>query len=295
MHFTLQNEALLVTIASWGAELVSLRERETGLEYLWQADPKFWGRHAPILFPIVGRLKDDQMTTDHQTYGMKQHGFARDSEFTCIEQHHERITFKLIANERTRTHFPYHFSLSVTYQLQNHRVHISYQVKNLDTKPIYFSIGSHPGFNCPLLQNSTFEDYFLDWDTAETLNRWYLKDGLLSGDTAPLMNQTQTIKLSRELFQDDALIVKSPKSKQISLSHPQAGKLITLDFPGGYPFLGIWSKPLPGANFICIEPWYGIADSAKAPQDFSQKEGINALPVDETFNCSYSIETHQKG
>lgn len=295
MHFTLQNEYLRVTIASRGAELVSLKDRSNDLEYLWQATPEVWGRHAPILFPIVGRLNQDQLrwgNPEHpKTYEMKQHGFARDSEFACVEQHHERIRLQLTANEKTRSQFPFEFSLSVSYQLIGNQLHVDYQVKNGQQTPIYFSIGAHPGLTCPILPNSQFDDYELLWEQEETLKRIYLTNGLRDSRTAPLMEQTNRLPLNHELFAEDALIVQAPQSQWIALSHKTRGPVITLHCPN-YPYLGIWTKPDPKAEFVCIEPWHGIADSQGFSGLFSQKEGVITLNPAGTFSCRYRFEIH---
>ncbi|MEM9135759.1 MAG: aldose 1-epimerase family protein [Cyanobacteria bacterium P01_F01_bin.42] len=291
MHFTLQNSDLLAMVASGGAELVSLKGRRSNLEYIWQATPKVWGRHAPILFPIVGRLQDDTLRFGAQTYSMRQHGFARDSEFSCVEQAPERISLRLTANETTRSRYPFEFALTVSYELLAQQLKVSYSVENCQDSPIYFSIGAHPGFTCPLLPGSQFDDYGLRWDENEILDRFYLGGGLQDGRTAPLMQQSNHLPLTHELFRDDALIVKSPKSQRISLVHRQKGAVLSLHFPN-YPYLGIWTKPDPAAEFICIEPWHGIADSEAVQTDFSQKEGIIALPAGETFRCDYRIEVH---
>ena len=147
--------------------------------------------------------------------------FARDTEFSCVEQHHERILLKLMANEATRSCFPYEFSLMVSYQLLGNHLMVNYQVKNCQDSPMYFSIGAHPGFVCPIIPESQFEDYSLTWEKKETLERIYLSEGLRNGQTTPLMEQSNCLPLSHELFKDDALIVKAPQSQWISLLHHQ--------------------------------------------------------------------------
>ena len=291
MHFNLQNDQLRVTIASWGAELVSLKDRENNLEYIWQANPDVWGRHAPILFPIVGRLNEDTLNYGDRQYEMKQHGFARDSEFSCLEQHQDRLLLRLMANGNTKSKFPFDFALTIGYQLMGNQLQVMYQVSNPQKDPLYFSIGSHPGFTCPVLPNTNFEDYELQWAEPENLERVYLEGGVRSERTSKLLDNSDRLSLSHELFEEDALIVQGAKSDYITLAHKSKGAVLSMVFPN-YPYLGIWTKPDPKAEFICIEPWQGIADHQDKAGDFSEKEGVIKLNGGESFNCGYRIEIH---
>ena len=160
MDYQLKNNFLTVTLSDQGAEIQSVKDVNSGREYIWQADPKIWGRHAPVLFPVVGRLKDDQYTYDGKTYHMGQHGFARDSKFTVEEQDDKHIVFLLTSNEDTKKMYPFDFELRVTYSLVNNLLSEHFTVTNTDTKEMIFGIGGHPGFNLPTDNGLTKNDYY---------------------------------------------------------------------------------------------------------------------------------------
>ncbi len=268
-----------------GAELKSLVDNESGIEYLWQADPTYWGRSAPILFPIVGRLKDDEYVVDGVTYSLPQHGFARDSVFEIVENGDGRVVLELKSNAETRKVYPYDFGLRVAYRLSENRLEITYSVTNSGTGPMNFSIGSHPAFNIPF-GGGQYTDYFIEFEEEETLECYGVANGLISAETPRAMTNGNTIPLTKTLFDAGALVFKGLRSKNILIGNRRDEKCIAVA-TGGAPFLGIWSKP--GAPYVCIEPWFGIADSTDAGHDFSSKEGILSLLVGKTFETTYSI------
>jgi galactose mutarotase-like enzyme len=289
MSIVLENEDLKVSVKAAGAELTSLFNKKNSHEYLWNADEKVWGRHAPILFPIVGKLKDQKYTYEGQEYTLPQHGFARDLNFEEIEKSSNSVLFQLSVNELSLKNYPFKFLLEVKYELLESTLSVSYIVRNLDSKPLPFSIGAHPGFNCPLGDNEQYEDYYFEFEKEEELSTWLLKDGLLSGETKSL-GKTNKIMLSKELFQNDALVFKNLKSEMVSLKSTKSDNTLELNFPG-FPYLGLWSKP--GTNqFVCIEPWCGIADSVNASGNIIEKEGIRILEIGKTFECGYQIKIH---
>jgi galactose mutarotase-like enzyme len=283
----LENNQLEVLTKSTGAELTSIKLKSNGVQYLWQADPQFWGRHAPILFPIVGKLKNDQYLYDGIKYELPQHGFARDCEFEVIDNSSEQVTYQLNSTAVTLANYPFNFQLRVKYLLQTNSLNIIYSIKNAPENPLYFSIGAHPGFNCPLLPGQKMTDYYLEFETLETITSDILENGLLSGRKKPFLENQKTLPLSKELFTDDAIILEGLKSNKISLKNYLDHKSITFEFPG-FPYLGIWSKP-QGAPFICIEPWYGIADTITGSGELSHKKGIITLQADAVFECRYKI------
>ena len=157
--FNLENNVLSVKVNSFGAELCSVFSKETNIEYIWQADETVWARHAPNLFPIVGKLKDGEFIYQSKSYQLSQHGFARDSEFICIEQAEDYLFFELRASEQSLRIYPFHFSFQIKYKLIGNDLEISYSVLNPDNCDLYFSFGAHPAFNCPLQKDELFEDY----------------------------------------------------------------------------------------------------------------------------------------
>jgi galactose mutarotase-like enzyme len=288
MNYQLKNNRYTITLTSKGAELISFLDRETQREYIWQGDPQFWGRHSPVLFPFVGRLNGDQYRLGKEIYHHSQHGFARDCEFFCIEQNNNLIRFRLNSHENTLKVYPFKFSLSISYELLDHTLKISYKIENQDQKMMPFSIGGHPGFTCPILPKTEFNQYYLEFSEWETLSRHCLDQGLFNGDTEVILNQENKLFLNHDLFQDDALVFKHPRSNAISLVHQDQGKILTVHFPG-FDYLGIWTKPEQDANFICIEPWLGLADQKGFSGEFQDKEGMKILSPQESFECCYSI------
>ncbi len=283
----LENEIMSVKVKSRGAELTSIMTKTDNCEYLWQGDPKFWNRHAPVLFPIVGKLLDNQYIYDGNVYSLNQHGFARDMDFILLESTQTKAIFELKGSEEAYKNFPFQFGLKISYTLRNNCIDVSYSVHNADDKTMYFSIGAHPAFNWPLTAGDNYENYIIEFEKRETKTTLLLNNGLLSLEESLLLNEEQEIKLTKELFKNDALIFKDLKSQSVSYKSKTSEKSVTVDFKG-FPYLGIWSKP-EGAPFICIEPWYGVADTITSKKDISQKEGIQVLNKNESFYCQFSI------
>lgn len=287
MTSCLENQILKVTVNSKGAELASVKLKEDGTEYLWQGDTNFWGRRAPILFPIVGKLKNDCYMVDSKVYTLIQHGFARDMDFQVQQESGEKITFELTSNDFSLQYYPYQFKLIVRYILQDNKIVVGYNVKNMNESEMYFSIGAHPGFNCPILPDERMEDYYLEFENNENAIRYYLENGLISEHTGVLLKEAHILPLSQALFKDDAIILKNLSSHRVTLKNQRSHKEINLEY-AGFPYLGIWSKP-EGASFICIEPWYGLADMEKTDSNLKLKEGIQVLESMQEFNCEYCI------
>ncbi|MBO9698764.1 MAG: aldose 1-epimerase family protein [Sporocytophaga sp.] len=281
------NECLKVSVKSSGAELISLKKTMANKEFLWQGDPAFWGRRAPVLFPIVGRLAGNKYQSDDEVYELPQHGFARDMHFDLVDQQDQSLTYKLSSSEETLKLYPYNFELTIEYKLQKSKLIVSYEVKNTDDKTIYFSIGAHPALRCPIEQGEEFTDYYLEFEKKETVNRYLLTDGLLNGKSEPVLNNENILPLSVDLFTGkDAIIFKDLKSSVVSLKSKKSSHKITMDF-AGFPYLGVWTKPGP---FICLEPWFGVADQIGFEGQFKDKEAMRSLVKGKTFKCEYSID-----
>lgn len=286
MDTKLSNAFLSAGIKHRGAELCSLRRAGSDTEYIWQGDPEYWARHAPVLFPIVGRLVDDRLNVSGDFYGMNQHGFARDLVFTRVELGADRAVFELTENESTLARYPFRFRLHVGYALQKDTLCVRYVVNNTDHRTLLFSIGGHPAFNCPIEPGESFEDYRLEFEKPEMADRHFLEGGLFSGETLSLLIGEQTLPLSPGLFERDAIVFKDLRSQHVTLRGPSPRRSVKLDFHG-FPFLGIWTKP--GASFVCLEPWCGLADHRDRRVDFSEKEGVLALETGKSFECHYEI------
>ena len=287
MQYILENDQLTVSLATAGAELQSVRNRATGQEYIWTADPNVWARHAPVLFPIVGKLKGDQYHLGDDTYRMTQHGFARDKDFTVVKQGDHQITFGLTADPETTEQYPFNFTLDVHYQLTDHRLDTTYRVINHDRTEMPFSIGAHPGFLCPAHVDGRAEEYHVLFEQEETLDRHWLRGGLRTGETQPVLKHSRQLVLRPSLFEDDALVFTDVVSDSVSIVPQSTGRpMVTLVFPG-FPYLGVWQKV--GADFYCLEPWYGLADRADTDGEFTHKEGIRTLLPESRFEATYGI------
>ena len=288
MNYEIKNEHIKVKIKSFGAELNSLQKIDEDLEYIWQGDSKYWNRHSPILFPIVGRLKNDSYTYQNQKYNMTQHGFARDKEFEVIKNEVDFIEFRLKSDEKTLEIYPFSFELYLSYKLEKNSLIVSYKVINKSDDKMLFSIGAHPAFNWTLKEDEKKENYFLEFENIKETKRYFLNDKGLVYDSVDLKIIDNKIALNEELFKNDALVFEDLNIKTLTLKNSINENYIKLNFEN-FPYLGIWSKPT-GAPFICIEPWFGVADDENSNQNFEDKKGIITLEKDEIFSCFYIIE-----
>ncbi|EPY5415291.1 aldose 1-epimerase family protein [Listeria monocytogenes] len=284
----LENEVLLVEMKTAGAELTLIFHKDTGLEYLWNADSKFWGRHSPVLFPTVGRLVEDTYLVDGKPYHLGQHGFARDRDFQVVEQTEKSVRFELDADEDSLAVYPYKFKLSIIYTIEKNTVAVSYEVENTDNKRIYFSIGAHPAFNLPLTDGTTFEDYYLDFGTEENLETLCLEGPYRSGEIKKVVDEAaRYLPLNYDLFKNDALIFEALKQKEMTIKSDKTPHFVKVSFPE-FPFVGVWTAKA-GTPFLCIEPWYGIADGAGESVELRDKAGIEHLEPEAVFASEYEI------
>jgi galactose mutarotase-like enzyme len=291
--YSLKNNHLQITIKKRGAELCNITSIKHKTEFLWQAHPDIWGSHAPNLFPIIGSMKDDSYVYNNETFHMPKHGFARHNDtFTIKNQTDTSITFQLVSNDALYRLYPFLFQFSITYTLLENKLFVNHNIKNLDKKPLYFSVGGHPAFNCPLLEGEKYTDYFLEFTKPETSESYILnmKNGLLTNKTKPVFTNGTKIHLRPDLFNEDALIFKKLESKKVMLKHETKGEILSVNFED-FKQLGIWAKP--NAPYVCIEPWLGIADNETTNQNIETKEGILKLDVDTTFNATYSIDIEE--
>jgi galactose mutarotase-like enzyme len=288
MIHSLQNDILSVAISTKGAELQSIIHKDFGLEYMWSGDPKFWGKKSPVLFPIVGGLKSNSYQYKGKSYQLNRHGFARDMEFEITEQDKERIVFTINGNEETFIRYPFQFSFSAGYKLDSNRLSVTYIIRNTGKEEMLFSVGGHPAFKVPLVDGTIFEDYFLEFNHFENASRWPLsKDGLIEGTPIQVIEHTDRLPLKKSLFYEDALVFKHLVSKSIYILSNKTSHGLKLNF-AGFPYLGIWNAK--DANFVCIEPWCGIADSVNTTANLADKEGINILAPGMSFDRTWHVE-----
>ncbi len=285
--FQLQNNLLSIKVSSLGAELCSVFSKETNIEYIWQADETVWARHAPNLFPIVGKLKDGEFIYQSKSYQLSQHGFARDSEFICIEQADDYLFFELKASEQSLRIYPFQFSFQIKYKLIGNDLEISYSVLNPDNCDLYFSFGAHPAFNCPLQSNESFNDYELVFPYKESLIINKLNDGLISSQTKSIDLIHHKLSVSKQLFDNDALVFMNSQIDEVHLVSRKTNHGVALTSKN-WPYFGIWTKKNT-EQFVCLEPWYGIADSVDTNKNILEKTGIIKLESNCKFNSSFTI------
>jgi galactose mutarotase-like enzyme len=285
--FFLENQQLKISIHPKGAELQGLWSKRHQLEYMWSGDPAFWGKHSPLLFPIVGTLKDNTYYYQGKSYSLSRHGFARDREFGVESHTADAITFLLQSDDATRASYPFDFELRIIYRLLPEGLSTTYEVKNPGKETLYFSVGGHPAFKVPLAPDTAYQDYYLAFDQKETAPRWPISgDGLIESQPQALLQDTAVLPLTKDLFARDALVFKHLASSGVTLRSAKTERGLRMDFPG-FPFLGIWAAPK--ADFVCIEPWCGIADSVDSDQQYVDKEGINRLEAGGVFERTWTL------
>ncbi|MFV7236623.1 MULTISPECIES: aldose 1-epimerase family protein [Flavobacterium] len=281
MTTTIKNSNLNAEIKHLGAELVSLKTN-LNKEYIWEGNPDFWGKHSPILFPIVGTLKNNSFHYGRIEYHLSRHGFARDMEFELVDKKENSATFSIQSSEETLKMYPFAFELQIIYTLEENNLGIEYKVINNGKSPMPFSIGAHPAFALP----GKFENYSIAFEKDETLEYYLLENDLISNKTKKLEAQNKRIPLTYELFKNDALIFKTLESNSLTILENE-NPILRVHFED-FPSLGIWTKM--NAPFLCIEPWFGYSDTNENFGNLFEKEGIQILQEKDTFKSKFSIE-----
>jgi len=303
MLHTLENDFLHVKVESKGAELRSMFCKGEGLEYLWQRDPAYWADSAPVLFPFVGRLNNEEYRLDGKTYPMGIHGFAAQKEFELTFQSEDQLVFRLADSPETLAVYPFPFVLFVTFTIDKNVLKTEYIVENPSEMTMYFQVGGHPGFRCPVREGETFEDYCLEFDVDETASilnvtadekksKVELQRGL-----APMLNNQKTLDLNYELFTCDTLVFYHANAKQggghlrsdsVTLRSKKSDGGLRVNW-AGIPYCAFWTRG-PGAGYVCIEPWHGIADYADFNGDLTEKPTMETLQGKGRFACSFTTE-----
>ena len=286
--YTIQNEHLEIVIQGTGAEISSIKDND-GLEYIWQAEPKIWGSHAPVLFPIIGALKNGTYTYKGHQYSISKHGFIRNNNNLQVVTHSKHmLQLQYAYNDETLKNYPFKFEFTISFVLRGKSLEVLHQVKNHDDKEMLFSLGGHPAFKCPLKATENYHDYVLKFEHKENSKRHLIdKNGLQNGQSRPFLTNEDTIELQHSIFKDDALIFKDLKSRRISLAHKTKGDVLRVSFED-FDYLGLWAKT--DGNFVCIEPWLGVTDHVDTNGDFENKEGILTLGPGKTFKASFTID-----
>lgn len=286
-RYRLENDAIRIEIDSHGAELKSLVKKETGAEYMWCADPEYWGRTSPVLFPFVGNVSGKQYRTKGKIYDMGQHGFARDMEFALESQTDNEIWFVLRSNEETLAKYPYEFVLKLGYRLDVAKVEVLWHVENPSEEELPFAIGGHPAFYCPVTSGVKQSDCYIQFDVAGPLKCSTI-DGYLVGDRVDTYAlEDGMLRIDEHLFDNDALIIEKQNIKKVSLCDPKKQVFLTIELDA--PLFGIWRPADPGAPFVCIEPWYGRSDRIGYAGELRDREYENVLAAGENWDAGYTI------
>ncbi len=287
---TLRNDILVVQVKEHGAELSSIKKGST--EYLWQADPAFWGRHSPVLFPIVGSVWEGKFRVDGKEFAMGQHGFARDMDFEFVEASETELRYRLVSNEDTLKKYPWPFVLEIAYRLRGNKIDVIWEVTNPGDDEMYFQIGAHPAFFYPDYDLQKSERGYFSFDRSENLETIRIKEkGCIDVDTKyPLdMPQDGLLPIMKDTFDGiDALVLEDSQISKVTLHRTDGTPWLTLTFDA--PVVGLWSPPSKNAPFVCIEPWYGRCDRAPYDGDYREKDWVNRLGKGEKFCGGYTVE-----
>lgn len=287
---TIKNDQLTVQIKQAGAELHSIKRSGSFHEYLWQGDAASWGRQAPILFPFVGRLKNNQYTFNGQIYHQTQHGFARDCQFVVVKHLADQVTLRLTDTTATRKVYPFRFALTVNYRLEGGQLLVSYRVTNPDQQPLLYALGAHPGFNVPFSSDVAFENIDLSVSPAGVYPRIKLVGPYNDMQHPTTIDLQGPHQLNHQDFADDALIlVTNYQPLTVSLTEPSSGHGVHVHVDQT-PFVGVWSPYPQKANLVCIEPWWGIADNVQADGDLRHKNVMHRLASGDSAEYQFSIE-----
>jgi galactose mutarotase-like enzyme len=287
MSIVLENANLYAIIDPKGAELKKLQCKDTHRNILWDANPAFWAKTSPVLFPIVGALKEDTYCFEHKKYYLPRHGFARDTVFeieTCSE---EEAVFVLRENAQSLEVFPFPFEFRLIYRLVGTSLSCTYTVLNSGDRPLWFSVGAHPAFAIPTAKDTAYSDYFLQFNRDEALRHFPLVGNSIGEEFEIIELENGKLQLRRELFYKDALVLKDMKSNEIQLRNMKNSSGINFHFEG-FPYFGIWAAK--DADFVCLEPWCGLADGIMHDGELTHKEGINSLEAGEEFRRTWTVE-----
>lgn len=288
MGYKLENTLLELEVSAQGAELQNIRNKRTGFEYLWQGNPAYWKRRSPVLFPIVGAVWNGKFRMDGKTYEMGQHGFARDMVFTPVSDcPDDELWFRLESSPKTLERFPREFRLEIGYKLDDTRISVMWRVENIGDKELPFQIGAHPAFNIPGFNADDAVHGYFAFDTNNLVAELISEKGCVGDETfRPALDTEGMLPIQSDTFSHDALIFGGGQLHRVSLLDKEKQPLLTALFRS--PYMGLWA-PGSDAPFVCIEPWYGRADSVGYEGDFSSRHQMNRLAPGAVFNASYML------
>ena len=287
---TLSNQQLTIQVAEHGAELSSIVANATGKEYLWQADPAFWKRHSPVLFPIVGSVWNKEYRHEGNVYPLSQHGFARDMDFTLVSESENEVRFVLKSSEETLKVYPFPFVLEIGYRLTGNQIEVLWKVKNAGDKTMHFQIGAHPAFYYPNYVEDQPDRGYFKFDVRTGLTyRALAEKGCVGDEVRPVpIDAEGYLPLNVHTFDIDTFIIENSQVKRVDLLDVDKQPYLSLTFTA--PLVGLWSPPTKNAPFVCIEPWYGRCDRVNYKGEYSQRDWVQHLEAGATFDASYTIE-----
>lgn len=289
MRYQLKNNQLKIEIDSFGAELKSVTRISDGRQYLWYADAKYWGRTSPVLFPFVGVPKNKEYRYAGKTYAMGQHGFARDMEFALETQEKDRIWFSLTSTEETFEKYPFAFRLHIGYELVENEVKVLWKVENTDTKEMYFSIGAHPAFLCPINGEESKLGYGLQFGglTDSIHHHGNTPEGLAVMEDEVLPLKDGRVTFTPGFFDKCTYMAEGKQTGEVSLLDKEGKPYVTVLFDT--PLFAVWSPEGKNAPFVCIEPWYGRCDAVDFNGSLEERDYENKLAVGENFAAEYRM------
>lgn len=289
MLYTIENDLFTVQISSKGAELCSMKSKTSDTEYVWQADASIWGRHAPILFPIIGRLKDKKYSVGNTEYSITQHGFGRDLEFTCTAQDKNSISLTLLPNDTTKTMYPFDFELTVRYTLDGNTLKKEHITTNHGDTAMYYEVGGHDAYNVALEKDEVMADYYVDFGGGDAIYPLINDEALMiTKDKREVSLTDGKLYLTSELFALDALILDDVPVRSVCIRSEKSAHCIRMDFED-FPYLGIWSKYTgTDTNYVCIEPWSTLPDASYLDHALENKVGVRCLQAGESESLTFS-------
>lgn len=284
--FVIENNELRVEIAKKGAEIKKIINKTNGENYIWRGDSAFWGKTAPVLFPFIGGQNNQKFKVNGEEFDQLKHGFARDNDFEMLEQKDDYIKFVFSSNDTTYGKYPYDFDFYIIYYLENNKVFTKYVVDNNTEDEMYFSVGAHPAFATPVNDDMKFEDYYVEFEKEEDAETFVIDGVLFTREKKKILSGNK-LELAEDTFKADAFVFENLNSKYVVLKNKKNSNAVKVAFEG-FPYVAFWN--VPGADFLCIEPWYGINDFTDFEGELSEKEGVQVLPEGETFEALLSFE-----
>lgn len=293
MDCVIENDFLKVTANTHGGELHSIIGKKSGQEYIWKGLPYAWKLYAPTLFPVIGKVWNYQYEYNNKKYFMPQHGFISKVRYKLKEKKDNKLVFEFKDDEESKLIYPFKFLIENSFELNENILMVKVTINNLDNKEMYFSIGFHPSFKCPMYgEDDEFSDYYLEFSKVENSNKMEInKDDYLTGKSLKCLDNTNKINLSEKLFKNGTYVFNNLNSKEVTLKSNKHKRSVSVNFEG-FPYLALWG-PDNMTEFVCIEPWNGHADYVDFSENISKKEGVISLMPNKKYNCEYQIKIHE--